>query len=67
MKIRDRDILKRKPIDEDPAYRERVNSILSAVRAQGDAAVKSLTATYDHVDLEDLFVSDLKNGMCQPI
>jgi len=56
MKIRDRSLLKRKAIDEDPVYLERVTAILADVRARGDAALRDLTARFDGVTLDDFRV-----------
>jgi len=56
MKIRDRSLLRRKAIDEDPVYLERVTAILADVRARGDAALRDLTARFDGVTLDDFRV-----------
>src|SRR5574341_770336 len=56
MKIRDRSLLKRKALDEDPAVLERVAAILADVRARGDAALRDLTARFDGVTLDEFRV-----------
>jgi histidinol dehydrogenase len=65
MKLRDRSWLKRKPIIEDLTYLERVAAILADVRTRGDAAVREYTAKFDHVDLKDFSVRDVKASYAQ--
>jgi histidinol dehydrogenase len=52
MKLCDRSLLRRRPIDADARYVEPVTAVLAAVREQGDAAVRAYTARFDHVELE---------------
>jgi histidinol dehydrogenase len=56
MKLCDRSLLRRRPIDADAGYVELVMAVLAAVREQGDAAVRAYTARFDHVELEDFTV-----------
>jgi histidinol dehydrogenase len=65
MKLRDRSWLKRKPIIEDLTYLERVAAILADVRTRGDAAVREYTLKFDHVDLKDFSVRDVKASYAQ--
>ncbi len=58
MKLCDRSLLRRRPIDSDPRYLEPVLAVLAAVREQGDAAVRAYTQRFDHVALESFAVPD---------
>ena len=58
MKICDRTLLKRQPIDADPQYVEPVAAVLKAVREQGDAAVRAYTERFDRVTLDTLALPD---------
>ena len=60
MQFRDRDWLKRKPMIEDQAALERVAAILADVRARGDAALREYTLQFDHLDLQEFRIPDLK-------
>jgi histidinol dehydrogenase len=63
MKLRDRSLLQRKRIDDDPLYRERVTAILAEVRTRGDAALREFTARFDHLTLEDFFVPNVDSAL----
>ena len=65
MKICDRSLLKRKPIDEDRTALDRVSGILADVRARGDAALREYSAQFDRVTLESFLVPDIKSGYAQ--
>ena len=58
MKLCDRSLLRRQPIDLDPQYLQPVAAVLAAVRAEGDAAVRAYTRRFDRVELDGLRVSD---------
>ena len=60
MQFRDRDWLKRKLRIEDPAALERVAAILADVRARGDIALREYTAQFDHLDIQEFRIPDLK-------
>lgn len=45
-----------RPVDEQDRSSEAVAAIIAEVRAGGDAALRSLTARFDHVDLDELRV-----------
>ena len=53
MRICDRRLLERRPIDDDAERMAAVAAIVSAVRARGDAAVREYTQRFDHVTLDD--------------
>ena len=53
MRICDRRLLERRPIDDDVERMAAVAAIVSAVRARGDAAVREYTQRFDHVTLDD--------------
>ncbi|MCC7358372.1 MAG: histidinol dehydrogenase [Anaerolineales bacterium] len=56
MKICDRTLLRRRPIDADDQYTTPVAAIVADVRARGDAALRDYTARFDRVQLDDLRV-----------
>ncbi len=56
MKICDRSLLRRQPIDADERYNQPVAEIAAAVRARGDAALREYTTRFDRVTLDDLHV-----------
>jgi histidinol dehydrogenase len=60
MKICDRSLLRRRPLDEDLTQLQRVAGILAEVRTRGDAALREYTTTFDHVIVDQFRVSDLK-------
>jgi histidinol dehydrogenase len=60
VQIRDRAWLKRKTVFEDPNALTHVSAILAEVRTRGDAALREYTARFDHVDLQELRVTDFK-------
>jgi len=62
MKICDRSLLKRKPIDEDRTALDRVSGILADVRARGDAALRDYSVKFDRVTLESFLVPDIKSA-----
>jgi histidinol dehydrogenase len=62
MQFRDRDWLKRKPMIEDPAALAGVAAILAEVRARGDAALREYTAQFDHLDIQEFRIPDLKTA-----
>jgi histidinol dehydrogenase len=57
MKICDRSLLRRKPIDSDARYAQPVAEIVAAVRARGDAALREYTARFDRVTLDGFRVT----------
>lgn len=56
MKICDRSLLRRQPIDADAQYTQPVAEIAAAVRLRGDAALREYTTRFDRVTLDDLHV-----------
>lgn len=60
MKICDRSILKRKNTWEDDRHLPAVAEILAAVRAGGDAAVRTLTTRFDGVTVDRFPVANLR-------
>jgi histidinol dehydrogenase len=56
MKICDRSLLRRAPLDADPRYAGPVAEILAAVRARGDAALREYSARFDRVAPESFRV-----------
>ncbi len=58
MKLCDRSLLRRRPIDSDPRYLEAVQAVLAAVREQGDAAVRAYTQRFDRVAVDTWAVPD---------
>lgn len=52
MKICDRALLRRRPIDDDAALLGAVREIVAAVRARGDLALRDYTDRFDHVTLD---------------
>jgi histidinol dehydrogenase len=62
MQFRDRNWLKRKPMIEDQATLERVAAILAGVRARGDAALREYTLQFDHLDIQEFRIPDLKSA-----
>ncbi len=65
MKLCDRGLLRRQPIDADPQYVEPVTAVLKAVRELGDAAVRAYTTRFDRVDLETFAVADFAAAVDQ--
>lgn len=53
MHIRSADFLRRAPIDDDPELLSRVQAIVAEVRQHGDSALRTLTARFDKVTLDD--------------
>ena len=60
MKICDRKLLDRRPIDEDLTYLPTVAGILAEVRERGDAALRDYTARFDHVTVDTFRISGFK-------
>lgn len=60
MQFRDRDWLKRKPVIDDPVALASVVAILADVRARGDAALREYTLQFDHLDISEFRIPDLK-------
>ena len=58
MRICDRHLLDRRPIDDDAERLAMVAAVLGEVRARGDAALRDYTERFDHVRLDDLHVAD---------
>lgn len=58
MKLCDRSLLKRNPIDADPQFLEPVLAVLAAVRVDGDAAVRAYTERFDRVKLDTFAVTN---------
>jgi len=56
MKICDRSLLRRRPIDSDAQYTQPVAEIVAAVRTRGDAALREYTARFDRVTLDEWHV-----------
>jgi histidinol dehydrogenase len=56
MKIRDKALLKRRPIEEHQGHLRQVSEILADVRARGDVALRELTTRFDRVSLDDFHV-----------
>ncbi len=54
MKICDRSLLRRQPIDAEAQYNQPVAEIAAAVRARGDAALREYTTRFDRVTLPHL-------------
>jgi len=52
MKICDRSLLQRRPIDDDEAHLAPVREIVAAIRARGDSALREYTTRFDHVTLD---------------
>lgn len=63
MKIRDRSLLQRPPIDDDAAVLGSVTHILREVRQRGDAAAREFTAQFDKVTLDTFHVSDMEAAL----
>ena len=63
MKICDRSLLRRQPIDADDKYTAPVAAILADVRARGDAALREYTARFDRVTLDDLRVRNPERAL----
>src|SRR5262245_54069123 len=63
MKICDRSLLRRQPIDADDKYTAPVAAILADVRAGGDAALREYTARFDRVTLDSLHVQDARRAL----
>jgi histidinol dehydrogenase len=53
-----RSFLRRPAVDDDAAIREGVTAIVAAVKERGDAALQTLTARLDGVELADFRVSE---------
>src|SRR5579859_3104354 len=58
MRICDRHLLDRRPIDDDAERLAAVASVIGAVRLRGDAALREYTERFDHVRLDDFRVPD---------
>lgn len=58
MRICDRRLLERRPIDDDAERLAAVAAVLAAVRARGDAALREYTERYDHVQLDGFCVPE---------
>ena len=65
MKLCDRSLLKRRPIDADPQYLEPVMAVLRAVRADGDKAVRAYTERFDRVAPDTFAVIDPSAALAQ--
>jgi histidinol dehydrogenase len=63
MKLCDRSLLRRQPIDSDPKLLAAVAAVLAAVRADGDAAVRAYTARFDRVDVDTFRVADTATAL----
>lgn len=63
MKICDRALLRRKPIDDDTAVLESVTRIIRDVRLRGDVAVREFTKQFDHVTLDALQVPETESAL----
>jgi len=63
MKICDRSLLERRPIDDDAERLAAVAAVLAAVRARGDAALREYTERFDRVRLDDFHVADPGQAM----
>jgi histidinol dehydrogenase len=63
MKIRDRSLLRRKPIDDDAATLDSVTRIVRDVRARGDSAVREFTAKFDGVTLDTFRVPETESAL----
>lgn len=63
MKIRDRSLLQRKPLDDDPVVGEHVMDIVRAVRTRGDSALREFTAQYDGVTLDTFRVPETESAV----
>jgi histidinol dehydrogenase len=57
MKICDRTLLRRVPLDADPRYAAPVAEIVAEVRARGDVALREYTARFDRVTPESFGVA----------
>src|SRR5437868_334988 len=58
MRICDRHLLDRRPIDDDTERLAAVTAVIGAVRARGDAALREYTERFDHVRLDDFRVPE---------
>src|SRR5438046_1442423 len=58
MRICDRHLLDRRPIDDDAERLTAVSAVIGAVRARGDAALREYTERFDHVTLDDFRVAE---------
>jgi histidinol dehydrogenase len=56
MRICDRHLLDRRPIDDDTERLAAVSAVIAAVRARGDAALRDYTERFDRVRLDDFRV-----------
>ena len=56
MRICDRHLLDRRPIDDDAERLAAVSAVIGAVRSRGDAALREYTERFDHVRLDDFRV-----------
>ena len=65
MRICDRRLLERRPIDADTQMVANVAAILADVRARGDTAVREHTARLDHVTVESIRVSEPERALQQ--
>jgi histidinol dehydrogenase len=62
MRICNRSLLQRRPLDDDAALAA-VVKIIAAVRARGDEALRELTAKFDQVDLNGFWVPELERAL----
>src|SRR5436309_1586808 len=58
MRICDRSLLQRRPIDDDAERLTAVAAVIAAVRARGDDALRDYTERFDRVRLDDFRVPD---------
>ena len=56
MRICDRHLLDRRPIDDDAERLAAVSAVIAAVRSRGDAALRDYTERFDRVRLDDFRV-----------
>ncbi len=63
MKICDRSLLKRQPIEDNLAALDGVLHILRDVRQRGDAALRDLTAKFDRVTLDEFRVPETGSAL----
>jgi histidinol dehydrogenase len=58
MRICDRHLLDRRPIDDDAERLAAVSAVIGAVRSKGDAALREYTERFDHVRLDNFRVPE---------
>jgi histidinol dehydrogenase len=63
MRICDRRLLERRPIDDDAERLASVAAVLANVRARGDAALREYTQRFDHVSLDDFRVPEPERAL----